>query len=136
MELDPLSAEIRSILGWDLYYSRRYDQAAVELHKTLNSIPTIGLDTTSWARCMRNKAVRRRDRGAAKSRGNLRERRSWPLAEIARDYALAGRLPEARQALLDLLARSQHTHVSPYGIAKVYAALGDKDQAFAQLEQA
>jgi len=49
---------------------------------------------------------------------------------------LAGKLPEARQALRDLLARSQHFRVSPYGIAMIYAALGDKDQAFSQLEQA
>ena len=61
---------------------------------------------------------------------------SWPLAEIARDYALEGKSAEARQALKDLLARSQRIHVAPYGIATVYAALGDKDQAFAQLEEA
>ncbi len=42
---------------------------------------------------------------------------SWPLAEIARNYALAGKSADARQAVRDLLARSQHFHVSPYGIA-------------------
>ena len=47
-----------------------------------------------------------------------------------------GRGTEAHQALQDLLKRSRTSHVIPYGIATVYAALGDKDQAFAQLEQA
>jgi tetratricopeptide (TPR) repeat protein len=61
---------------------------------------------------------------------------SWPLAEIALDYALAGKSAEARQAVRDLLANPRHIYVSAYGIAAVYAALGDKDQAFAQLEQA
>jgi Tfp pilus assembly protein PilF len=61
---------------------------------------------------------------------------SWSLAEIARDYALEGKSAEARQALQDLLKGSRTSYVSAYGIATIYAALGDKDQAFAQLEQA
>jgi serine/threonine protein kinase/tetratricopeptide (TPR) repeat protein len=136
VELDPLSPEVRSILGLTLYFARRYDQAAVELHKTLELDPNywigyyyLGQVYEQQGRLDDAIAAQRK---AAEIFGNA----SWPLEEIARDYALAGRLPEARQALLDLLARSQHTHVSPFGIAKVYAALGDKDQAFAQLEQA
>jgi tetratricopeptide (TPR) repeat protein len=61
---------------------------------------------------------------------------AFPLAEIARDYVLAGKRPEARQALRDLLTRSKRFHVPLYSVAIVYAALGDKDRAFAQLEQA
>jgi serine/threonine protein kinase/tetratricopeptide (TPR) repeat protein len=136
VELDPLSPEVRSILGLTLYFARRYDQAAVELHKTLELDPNywigyyyLGQVYEQQGRLDDAIAAQRK---AAEIFGNA----SWPLEEIARDYALAGKLPEARQALLDLLARSQHTHVSPFGIAKVYAALGDKDQAFAQLEQA
>ena len=37
--------------------------------------------------------------------------------------------------MLDEL-RSKHTHVSPYNVATVYAALGDRDQAFTWLEKA
>jgi tetratricopeptide (TPR) repeat protein len=61
---------------------------------------------------------------------------SWALEELALDYALAGKTEEARQALRDLQARPKPFYVSPYGIAAVYAALGEKDHAFAQLEQA
>ena len=64
------------------------------------------------------------------------EEASIALEEIARDYALEGKRPEARAALRDLLASSPRIHITAYGIAAVYAALGDKDQAFAQLEQA
>jgi serine/threonine protein kinase/tetratricopeptide (TPR) repeat protein len=135
-ELDPLSPEIRSILGLNLYFARRYDQAAVELHKTLELEPNywigyyyLGQVYEQQGRLDDAIAAQRK---AAEIFGNA----SWPLDEIARDYALAGKLPAARQALRDLLARSQHTYVSAFGIAKVYAALGDKDQAFAQLEQA
>jgi tetratricopeptide (TPR) repeat protein len=61
---------------------------------------------------------------------------SWSLAEMARDYALEGKLPQARQAIRDFLTRTRQIHGTPYGLAAVFAALGDKDQAFAQLEQA
>jgi tetratricopeptide (TPR) repeat protein len=59
-----------------------------------------------------------------------------PLAELAHAYVMAGRWAEAHQALNELLARSSSGHVSKYVIATVYAALGEKDQAFAMLERA
>jgi hypothetical protein len=48
-----------------------------------------------------------------------------PLAELARDYALAGRAAEARQALADLLTSAKRHYVSKYEIATVYAAMND-----------
>src|ERR1700691_1718659 len=59
-----------------------------------------------------------------------------PTAELARVYALAGRAAEARKALADLLAAAKRQYVPKYTIATVYAAMADKDQALAQLEQA
>ena len=58
------------------------------------------------------------------------------LAELARDYALAGRAAEAHQALADLLASAKRQYVSKFGVAMAYTGMGDKDQALAQLEQA
>ncbi len=137
VELDPLSAEIHSILGLVLYYSRRYDRAAVELHKTLELDPNywIGYFFLGQVYAQQGKfddaiAAQRK---ASESFGSAV---SWPLAEIARDYALEGKLPEARQAIRDFLTRTRQIHGTPYGLVAVYAALGDKDQAFAQLEQA
>jgi len=73
---------------------------------------------------------------AQQKAAEIEKNTSVTLTELARDCALQGKVPEARQALRDLLARSQHFHVPPYAIATIYAALGDKDQALAQLEQA
>lgn len=61
---------------------------------------------------------------------------SLPLAEKARVYALSGRRGDALQTLDRLLALSKRTQVSKYPIAAVYAALGDKGQAFAYLNRA
>jgi Tfp pilus assembly protein PilF len=57
-----------------------------------------------------------------------------PLAELAHAYAMSGRRAEAGQALDELLARSRRSHVSKYVIATVYAALGEKGQAFGMLD--
>ncbi len=136
VELDPLSAEIHSNLGWELYFARRYDQAALEFQKGLEVDPNYWwgyyLLGQAYAQQGRLDDARAEERKAAEIFGIV----SWPLVETARDNALAGKLPEARQALRDLLASTQRMRISPYTIATVYAALGDKDQAFAQLEQA
>jgi serine/threonine protein kinase/tetratricopeptide (TPR) repeat protein len=136
VELDPLSAENHLMLSWDLYFAHRYDQAAAELHKCLELDPNywigyfyLGQVYTQQGRFDDAIAAERKSVEILKSA-------SWPLAEIALDYALSGKTAEARQALRDLLANSRHIYVAPYGIAAVYAALGDKDQAFAHLEQA
>jgi eukaryotic-like serine/threonine-protein kinase len=136
VELDPLSAEIHSILGWVLYFAHRYDQSAVEIHKCLELDPNywigyyfLGIVYAQQGRFDDAITAQRKSADILKSA-------SWPPAEIAYDYALAGKSAEARKTLRDLLARSQSIMVSPYRIAAVYAALGDKDQAFAQLEQA
>ena len=137
VDLDPLNGELHSILGWDLYYARRYDRAAAELHKCLELEPNYPIGSYQLGQVY---AQQGKIDDAIATQRKAAERfgsgGSTPLEEIARDLALAGKLPEARQALRDLLARSQHFHVPPYGIATVYAALGDKDQAFAQLNQA
>jgi tetratricopeptide (TPR) repeat protein len=51
-------------------------------------------------------------------------------------YAFSGDRAEAHKVLDHLQKSSASTYVSPYAIAIIYAGLGEKDQAFAALEQA
>jgi TolB-like protein/Flp pilus assembly protein TadD/DNA-binding winged helix-turn-helix (wHTH) protein len=55
--------------------------------------------------------------------------RAWLLARL-------GREDEAREILVNLIARSANQYVSPYYIAIIYAALGEADAAFEWLERA
>jgi hypothetical protein len=48
----------------------------------------------------------------------------------------SGKHDEALKILADLEGRRAHQYVSPMDIAVVYAALGDKDQAFRWLDHA
>jgi hypothetical protein len=58
------------------------------------------------------------------------------LAGLAHAYALAGRRSAAEQVLQALLERARQSYVSPFDIALIYAALGEKDTAFAWMAKA
>ena len=51
-------------------------------------------------------------------------------------HALAGRKTEALQTIAQLLEISRNRYVSLYGVARVYAALNDKEQTFKWLQNA
>ena len=57
------------------------------------------------------------------------------LMDLGRAYGLAGRKPEAEQVLRDLRKQGDSSYAAPFQLALVYGGLGDRDQAFAQLEK-
>jgi tetratricopeptide (TPR) repeat protein len=61
--------------------------------------------------------------------GELVPKSGWFTAGIARVYALTGRQREARQMISGLKTDAE-------AVAAVYAALGDKDEAFRILDKA
>lgn len=136
VELDPLSAEIHTMLGWYSYFARGYDQAAAELHTGLELDPGYWFGYYVLGQVLAQRGRIDDAMAAQRKAAEILNSAAWPLAELARDNALAGKSEEARRAVRDLLAPSQRLIVPPYRIATVYAALGDKDLAFAQLERA
>jgi tetratricopeptide (TPR) repeat protein len=58
------------------------------------------------------------------------------IAGLAHAYAAMGRRAEAEKILSDLLRQSKRNYVSPFMIATIYAGLGNKNKAFAFLENA
>jgi tetratricopeptide (TPR) repeat protein len=135
--LDPLSVENAGLLGWDLYFARRYDAAVAETHKAFDLAPesssgyyVLGQIYVQQGRIA--EAIAALQKASEKPGGGLLP----PLVGLACGYALAGRAAEARLALADLRASAKRQYLSKYAFAAVYTAMGDKDQALAQLEQA
>ena len=135
--LDPTSPEISSYAGWVLFFSRRYDEAATELHKCLE------LDSAYWPGYYflgqtYNQLGRFPEAIAAlqKAQDIYHENPTAAQAELVRSYEFSSRRANALRSLNELLALSKRVQASKYLIATAYAALGDKDQAFARLEQA
>ncbi len=57
-------------------------------------------------------------------------------AGLAHAYAVMGRRAEVEKILREMLEQSKENYVSPYMIATIYAALGDKNTAFEYLGKA
>ena len=63
--------------------------------------------------------------------------RDWPvtMAAIGNIYGLSHQSREALKILGELKELSKHKYVTSYGVALVYAGLGENDQAFAWLNK-
>lgn len=58
------------------------------------------------------------------------------LSELGCAYGLAGRRGEALKILEQLVEMRERQYAGPFNIARVYAGLGDKDNAFGWMEKA
>ena len=67
---------------------------------------------------------------------NLTSGKPLGIAALSHAYAMSGQRAEAQKLLAELQEQSKLRFVSPASVAVIFAALGDKDQAFAWLEKA
>jgi tetratricopeptide (TPR) repeat protein len=115
------------------YFASRYHEAIAQLEATLE------LDSEySHARSFLGRAYLRLGE-FDKALKEFERRQSGTIlskADIPMTLALAGRRGEAESKLANLLAEARTTYVSPYDIATVQAALGDKQVALDGLEEA
>src|SRR5436190_18789809 len=102
-ELDPLSPEMSSLFGWHLYFARRYDEAIVQLRKSVELDPNFWFGNSflghAYARVGQFAPAMAALEKARASAGTIAE----PLATTAIVQSLAGRKPEARKTLDELL---------------------------------
>jgi len=134
-KLDPLSLISNADLAWNYYLARKYDQAIDQGRSTLELDPKFFpahryLGLAYEQKAMYAEAVAELSKAADLSNGSAQMK-----ATLAHAYAMA-KNPEARKILLELEEAAEQRYVSPYDIATIYAALGEKDQAFAWLEKA
>lgn len=134
--LDPLSAFNDSTAGWTYYCARRYGQAAEQCQKALELEPNFDaahacmgssyLGNQQW-----EKAIGEFQKALDLSGGDA-VRAVW----LGRAYAQAGERANALRILAQLQQEAKQTYIPPYFLATLYAALGEKEQAFAWLDKA
>ena len=129
VQLDPLSSPSQTFLGRFLYRARRYEEAVPPLKRAVELEPrSIGANFrlgdvyAQLGKYDEAIAVFEKGRELTRDEGTF-------LAGIARVHALVGRQGEARQMISGVKTQ-------PINVAGVYAALGDKDEAFRILEKA
>jgi len=134
VELEPLSAELNTSLGFVYYYAKRYDLAAEQLNKTIEFEPNFWWAHTYLARIYEKTgnipaAISELEK-AQKMDGATTE----VSAALGHAYASAGNREEAQKIINELKEPSNRIQMDGYEVAIIYAALGERDQAFAYLE--
>jgi serine/threonine protein kinase/tetratricopeptide (TPR) repeat protein len=135
-QLDPLSIGINTAFGAVLYLARRNDEAVAQLRTTLEMDPKFALAHGALAEVYIQKrayAQALEEYNAVKAiTGDTSDLR----ASLGYLYAVSGR-PRAALQLVDELGRRRGPEAAaPGSLAVVYAALGQKDLAFAWLDKA
>ena len=133
--LQPASILIQRDFGWIYFMWAKYDDAIRVLRETLardpNFWPAINLLARSLAASGDYAgALAELERAAIDEK-----RRTGYLSFRGYIQAAAGD-PRARQTLAELQARAQSTYVTPYYFALIYTALGQRDDALAELQRA
>ena len=133
-ELDPLSLIINAELGTSYMWARQYDKAIEQLRKTIEMDPSF-----YYAHWTLGEAY--------DLSGNVQEalkeyQTAYRLSDdpamlgfMGHAHAISGKKDEALKMLDQMREISRQRYVPAYSFAQVYAALGDKDQAFQWLEK-
>ena len=134
LALDPLDVAMNFHLGWYYCFTHQYDQAVTQLKKVME----MNRDFAD-AHGMLGAAYEQQGRyqEAIAELQKSREMRGLDQrGSLGHVYAVSGQRGEARKLLDELQEEAKHKYVSPCYIAKIYAGLGEKEQAFAWLEKA
>lgn len=133
-ELDPLTHVNHYHLAWALISARRYDEAIGECQKVLVTFP----QAHDWmGRAYIGKGMY--DEAIAEFERKLSLAKDEPLTTksfLGYAYGISGRRVQAEKILAELEAPSERRQSLAYYSAGVYVGLGQKDQAFARLEEA
>ena len=135
-EDDPLSLSINADVGFHHYYNRRYDEAVKQLNTVLAMQADFPLAHLWLGRTYQE--IGRYDDALAEFSQAEKRMPDWPVSIAARGFveATSGRTIEARDLLAALEQLAARKFVTPYGVALVYAGLGQKDAAFTWLNKA
>src|SRR5262249_44657510 len=118
------------------YFARNYDRA-IELYRKTIELDRNFIQAHIWLgeayvqKALYPEAVAELQDAVALSGEN-----HSVLAALGHAYAVSGKRAEALQTLNRLRELSKQTYVSPFGVASIYAGLGQKDQTFEWLEKA
>jgi TolB-like protein/Flp pilus assembly protein TadD/predicted Ser/Thr protein kinase len=135
LELDPLDLAANAQLAALLIHAHDYDKGLTQLQKTLEIDPnyflahallgSIYLQTRRFPDAIAEFGQTARLTGASRGPGGL---------GVA--YAMSGQNDEARRVLHEMETRSKEHYTDPLDVARIYAALKERDETLAWLAKA
>jgi tetratricopeptide (TPR) repeat protein len=137
---DPLSLRIMAHLGSVYHFSRQYDRAIAQFRSTLERDSGFARAWTDLGSAYLRKgdyqrAVEHLSRAIAASPpggGGVVDPRTYLAEALAR----AGNRDSARAILTNLLNERKNRYAPPLNIARIFAALGNRDSAFQWFDRA
>lgn len=132
-ELDPVVVSAYASVGYRAIFARRYDEAITALNDTLKLDPTFDLAHVLLGYAYSGKAMYREAISAYQEAIKLGDNSPSTQIYLGAAYARAGDRAKA-MTIRDELQNGKE-YVSPAEMAILYAALGDKEAAFASLEK-
>ena len=136
-EADPLSLIINTDAAEILFYARRYDEAISQARKVLEMDPSfpLALNIEAWSHVQERQyaeAIEELKNGVNAPGGHFLE------TTLGATYAVAGQREQALKLLGQLLDESKTRHIGELwiGIASIYNALGNRNEAVTWLEKA
>jgi TolB-like protein/Flp pilus assembly protein TadD len=136
IEVNPLEPLLTSDLAWQCWSAGRYQEAMDATQQALELNPDWHQGLCWLGHLYTEKGMFKEAIAAHQKLGAVNPRWRWALV---RTYALAGRKDEARKMLAEFLAgepKPTGAKMDGFLLPEVYAALGDKDEAFRWLEAA
>ena len=136
LELEPLDLNMGANLAWLYIFARKNDLALEQARKAYEMEPAFPV-----ARWMLGEAYElngMHDESIALNEQMLKTdpTSQYALQVAAFSYARSGRRREAEEVAQRLKDLRKTQYVMSYRVASAYAALGDRDQAFAELDRA
>jgi len=135
LDLEPLALITNSVHVTSYINARQYDKALVQARRAYELDPDFPL-ARHWLG-LALAANGKYEEAIALGKEVQPQSPSWVIGLFVTAYAhaKAGRRAEAEQTIAAMREAAKTRYVRPYYIACVYAALGDKDKAFAELER-
>jgi serine/threonine-protein kinase len=136
LELEPLSMINNSVLTSAYIYDRKYDQALVQARTTIDLNPQFPLGRVWLGFALIEKGKYEEALSAIGQVPAPGSHFDWmSVVVLASAYAKQGKRAEAEQQISRLREQAKTHYVRTYHLAAIYATLGDKDKAFAELEE-
>jgi TolB-like protein/Flp pilus assembly protein TadD len=135
-QCDPLSLSINTDIGFHHYYNRQYDEAIKQLMSVLEMKKDFPLAHLWLGRSYQQ--LGRYQEALTEFRQVEGAFGGWAVSKAALGYVegVSGNHREAAKTLSELEALSKQRFITAYGVALVYAGMGEKDKAFEWLNKA
>ena len=136
LELEPFNLRFNALTGQFLVHAGRAADAITRLQTTIaldpnNFLAHMFIATAYIDKEMYAEAIAESRTAVEKTRRRI----SHVLAILGYALAKSGDVVQARAVLDELVTASQSRYVSPYAVALLYNALGERDETFAWLER-